>query len=39
MFTEDLVMGVPARRAGWLIPLLVVVLVGIGAAVALVFLR
>ena len=38
-FTEDLVMGVPARRAGWLIPLLVFVLVGFGAAVALVFLR
>jgi len=39
-FAEDLVMGVPDKRTGWVVPaLLVLALVGIGAAVALVFLR
>ena len=38
-FSEDLVMGVPAKRPAWLIAVLVLALVGIGATVALVFLR
>ena len=38
-FTEDMVMGVPAKRPTWLIAVIVVALMGIGAAVALVFLR
>ena len=38
-FVEDMVMGVPSRRPIWLIAVLVLALMGIGAAVALVFLR
>ena len=39
VFDEDLVMGVPQRRPAWLIAVLVLALMGIGAGVALVFLR
>jgi hypothetical protein len=39
VFAEDIVMGVPAKRPAWLIAVLVLALMGIGAAVALVFLR
>jgi serine/threonine protein kinase len=38
-FVEDIVMGVPAKKTGWLVPVLILTLVGIGAAVAFVFLR
>ena len=39
-FVEDLVMGVPARRTGWILPAVVLaVLAVVGAAVALIALR
>ncbi|MEZ4313146.1 MAG: serine/threonine-protein kinase [Polyangiaceae bacterium] len=38
-FQEDIVMGVPDRRPSWVVPLALVALVGIGAAVAFLFLR
>lgn len=33
-FAEDIVMGVPDRRPGWIVPVLLVALLGLGAVVA-----
>jgi serine/threonine protein kinase len=38
-FTEDIVMGVPDRRSSWILPVVVVALLGLGAAVAFILVR
>lgn len=38
-FDEDIVMGVPGKRPGWLVPVVLVALLGLGAAVAFIFVR
>lgn len=38
-FDEDIVMGVPEKRAGWLVPVALVALLGVVAVVAFLFVR
>lgn len=38
-FTEDIVMGVPDRRPGWILPVVLVALLGVGAVIAFAFIR
>jgi serine/threonine protein kinase len=38
-FNDDLVMGVPDKRPGWVVPVVLVALLGLGAVVAFIFVR